>query len=448
MNKETIKSVILIALVCSSLFLTLALWTYQPEYEELDQTTYLEETELDGEQRNFGHVVHPKQIVFNDSRQYSKLPTKELEMDLFAEITEWDFSNIDERPSSGSWGVWSPNMELVFQEEIPMVLIDQIFQIDEFNYEWNPNRTFNRVFFQLTQGSEERIQVSFTSDGEEEVLNGVIESVSAYEYIEEFFNRADVITLDRVDLETNEDQSYIYLTNEQVEVPEQTVFTEDLNEQPLINVLFSNPALVRQQNAESQHEEYYTDGTRLLTLVDVFNSNQFLTYNKPSTLEPLEPTSRRELMLRSLEYTNDHHGWTDDYRLDTLDRDNSTINYRIHYKGIPVFDSDDFMTMVQVWGQQELQSLSRPLFKITDPLPEGERVELQSGVSVYNYLVNSSDELSMSLIEDIKIGYEVVEDQGVSNTVTFLEPTWFVKYVGTWRPLSYFEDRVAFKEDG
>ncbi|GEN44643.1 YycH family regulatory protein [Alkalibacillus haloalkaliphilus] len=451
MNKEQFKTALLVLLVISSLLLTLALWTYQPEYEELDQATYLEETELDGEPKHLSQVLQPDLIVFNETQQSTTesaiIPDKQEEVELFEEIADWSFSQIDSHISSGSWGLWSPNMELVFPVDVPISLIDQLFNVEQF--EFQHDHTFNRVYFQLIQSSEERIEVTFMSDNEEEVLNGEIESVSAYETIQNFFYRADMASVEKVDIGSDEERK-IYLTTDEMEVPQQTVFTEDLNEQPLVNVLFSNPSLVRQQNVENENEVNYTDGTRLLTLIDAFNSSQYLSYYKPP-VSGEDHSGRQDILLRSLDFTNDHYGWTDDFRLEDVNYMNQVVDYRIHQNGIPVFDDNGYMVMEQAWGPQELQSLSRPLFRVTNrfDLGEGDQVTLQSGKSVYSFLENASDEFYLPAIEDIKIGYEVVRDTDSANNLIFLEPTWFIEYAnGVWRPLSYFEDRASLQEDG
>ncbi|WP_017187780.1 two-component system activity regulator YycH [Alkalibacillus haloalkaliphilus] len=293
MNKEQFKTALLVLLVISSLFLTLALWTYQPEYEELDQATYLEETELDGEPKHLSQVLQPDQIVFNETDS-AIIPDKQEEAELFEEIADWSFSQIDSHISS-SWGLWSPNMELIFPVDIPISLIDQLFNVDQF--EFQHDHTFNRVYFHLIQSSEERIEVTFMSGNEDEVLNGEIESVSAYETIQNYFYRSDMASVEEVDIGFDEER-VIYLTTEEMEIPQQTVFTEDLNEQPLVNVLFSNPSLVRQQNVENENEVNYTDGTRLLTLIDAFNSSQYLSYYKPP-VSGGDHSGRQDILLRS-----------------------------------------------------------------------------------------------------------------------------------------------------
>lgn len=93
---ENIKSGILFILVVSSLLLTLALWNYQPAYEELGEPTYLDETRLvEGDTRQIDDVVYPKQILFHNFHEHSQLPDYKGMEQLFEEIKEWPFTEVE-----------------------------------------------------------------------------------------------------------------------------------------------------------------------------------------------------------------------------------------------------------------------------------------------------------------------------------------------------------------
>ncbi|MET3683851.1 regulatory protein YycH of two-component signal transduction system YycFG [Alkalibacillus flavidus] len=444
MTKEHFKSGILFILVISSLGLTFALWTYQPQYEEPGQITYLEETELDGKQKVLKDVVLPDKMIFNQSRQYSMLTSKQEEKQLFNDMSEWTFSEIDQFPTNRSTDVWNPNIELVMPTEVPFNVISRLFNVDELDYEGSD--TFNRIFFQLTRGSEERIRVSFTSDVQPNVLNGRVDSVSAYDQLQSYFTENDMTSMERVQLHEDQAKDYVYVTNESISLPEETVLVDRLDRQPLINVLFNNPSLVRQQNSGNSSETYLTDGTRLLRLNDAFGVNQYASYHKPPSQETNSLT-HTELLLNSLSHTNDYLGWTDDFRVNQLNESNQVIQYRNHFAGYPIFDRNGYMTMQQEWSNIELQSLSRPLFKLTAPFQQGEMIEIDSGVSVHELLHESSQSISWSLVSDIQLGYDISAGDGLNN-VLFLEPTWFIQYAGIWRPLEYFNERITLQEDG
>ncbi|WP_188207439.1 YycH family regulatory protein [Alkalibacillus aidingensis] len=444
MKLEKLKSILLFILVSTSLLLTLAIWTYQPEYEELDPPTYLEENELEGEKHEIHSILRPKQIIFNNFRTYSMLPDKQLEMDFYEELTEWSFSHIEPYPTSDLTSIWSRNMEVIFPVEIPMKMIDRIFNVDEFDYSWN--HTFDRVYFQLAQGSEEHVRATFASKNSDQVLHGELISSEAYSAIHDYIYSPETISAERLELD---EEDYIYLPAEEIEVPEHTILTDHIDQQPLINVLFSNPSLVRQQNASSglNRDRYYTDGTRALRTLDIFHDNHYLMFVNPLSVDSTE-MEIEDLIRRSVEFTNDHSGWTDDFQLDHIEQETNTLSYRMHYEGLPIFDANGHWVMEQTWYENDLQAFSRPLFKVSTPFQsEGETKRLSSGLSIYHYFQNSQQELSLSLVEDVKIGYEVRTGNDVSNVV-FLEPTWYVKYAGTWRPLSYFEDRLTIQEDG
>ncbi|MDQ0158362.1 YycH family regulatory protein [Alkalibacillus salilacus] len=443
MNLEKLKTAVLVILVATSLGLTFALWTYQPQYEETDEITYLEENELDGEQQTISDVISPKHIIFHNNA-HTTPRSKSNEQQLFQEMSDWAFSELDQYPSEDASSVWTPNVEVVMPVSVPYEMINQLFNVeDTTNLQ---NESFNRVFFQLTQGSEEQIRVSFTSDTHDQVLNGLIESVSAYEHLQSYIYDDNMIPVEKVELHEDQPTDYVYLTQEDTTVTEHTVLIDELDDQPLKNVLFSNPTLISQQNTGDDYQEVLTDGTRLLRYNNAFSTGRYISYYKPPTQE-LSDLSLMELLNRSVEHTNDYNGWTNNFNVSQLSEQNQMIQYRLHQNGYPVFDDNQYVTLRQEWANQELQLLKRPLFKLTTPFQDHDEVELPSGVSIYDYLESSSQEISLSLVSDIKMGYQLSEEEGSSN-VLFLEPTWFIKYAGVWRPFGYFEERITLQEDG
>ncbi|NIK11544.1 YycH family regulatory protein [Alkalibacillus almallahensis] len=444
MDLEKLKSAVLVILVATSLGLTFALWTYQPQYEEMDEITYLEENELDGEQQTISEVMTPDQIIFNNNNTFSRLKSKTEEQQLFQDMSDWTFSKLDQYPSEENGDVWTPNVELVMPVSVPYEAINQLFDVDDSTNQ--QTGSFNRVFFQLTRGSEEQIRVSFTSDRHDQVLNGLIESVSAYDHLQGYIYDDNTASMEKVELHEDQPRDYIYLTREDTIATEHTVLLNELDEQPLRNVLFSNPTLISQQTTGGDYEKILTDGSRLLRFNSAFSSGHYIEYLKPAT-EELSDLNSMELLTRSMNHTNDYYGWTNNFNASELSEQSQTIQYRMHQNGYPVFDDNQYVTLQQIWANQELESLSRPLFKLTTPFQDRDNVELTSGISIYNYLERSSQEISLSLVSDIKMGYDLSEEEGSSN-VLFLEPKWFIKYAGDWRPFGYFEEQITLQEDG
>ncbi|WP_027964555.1 YycH family regulatory protein [Halalkalibacillus halophilus] len=442
MNIEHLKTIILVLLVGASLLLTLALWTYQPDFEELDQATYLDETELGGEERNVRELIRPTQISFNNFREYSMIKDQETKQQLYDEITDWSFSQIDSHTTGGNASVLSRNMEVTFPIEVPLQMIGQIFDVEDFEYEWN--QTFNRVYFQLVQSSENMIRVQFASNEHEETLQGEIESGSAYELISDYIVGNNTIPAERIDLQSG---TYIYVPTEPVEVSSPTILTERLERQTIINILFNNPSLVRQQRLSSSTEDRnFTDGTRELQTSQVLRNQEFMTYVNPLTVETMSMTDQ-ELIRRSIDFNNDHLGFTDDFQIDQIQNASNTIDYRMHYDGTPIFDESDYWMMEQSWSPNELQEFNRPLFETQTRFQnEGDVDELDSGIDVYQFFENNQDEFSLDLIENMRIGYAVEIGDEVSG-VLFLQPTWHIYYAGRWRTIDYFEERVMLQEE-
>src|SRR5699024_5579522 len=70
---ETFKSIILFALVAMRSDLSFLLWTYQPNYDVHEYTSYVSEVVVGGSEKTKGDLIEPKQIVINHEEQFSRL---------------------------------------------------------------------------------------------------------------------------------------------------------------------------------------------------------------------------------------------------------------------------------------------------------------------------------------------------------------------------------------
>src|SRR5690625_2997571 len=69
MNYEMIKSYLLVILIGVSILLSVALWTYQPNYEQFQDPDYVNEVNIGGEEQEIRDLIAPKSIVFHDNKR-------------------------------------------------------------------------------------------------------------------------------------------------------------------------------------------------------------------------------------------------------------------------------------------------------------------------------------------------------------------------------------------
>ncbi|MGM8215806.1 YycH family regulatory protein [Bacillaceae bacterium W0354] len=437
---EHIKTIVLFLLIATSLLLTVAIWNYQPQYEPLGQMDYLEETQLDGEQKSIRTLIKPKQIIFHNYLDKRQIATTAEVNSLYEEILNWDFASVDPYMSTKR-SMWQQTMEVIFPTDIPVDLISRIFLIDKLDYEYG--ETFDRMYFQLSQTTQD-IRVTFLSSKHDQVLNGVIQSSRAYQIIKEKMGSAHTVPVRQFVINN---KLSIYLPTEEVEVDSHALLTDNVDLLPLRNVLFKNPSLVRAMTTTGYNDqEYYTDGTRALTTKRVFRNDRIMEYVNPLSSDS-ESMSTIDVIRKSVNFTNDHYGWTDDYLLDEVDTYSNTVKYRMYYEGLPIFENYEITDIIQTWRNNELYEMKRPLFQTSTQFHNEQQLEsLQSGEWVIQFLTNHRDQISFSMIEDIRIGYKLETRSEISN-VLILKPEWHIKYRGEWRPISYFTSMLINRGD-
>ncbi|RPF51106.1 YycH family regulatory protein [Aquisalibacillus elongatus] len=452
MNLENIKSLVLFLLVLFSLFLTFALWTYQPQFDELEQRDYLDRTKLDGQEQSISEVIYPNEVIFHHYNQAKKLLDKEEETDFYSEMTSWEISKITSLNSSNQnvlnqfmqetdLGLQRNNLnesiELHFPDDLPMELIPQMFNVSDVT--GILSGSFNKMYLHLDSSAQD-IKILFLSDrrDEEQIFVGNIQSSDVYAELEgQIDNRSKMMFLSRYPIGNKE----FYLPNEEESMPAYTLTTEDLDLEPLKNVLFNNPSLIRRTSSALDESSHHTDGNRALKTYSAFNYNEFIVFINPLSNEQIR-MNPDDLVNRSIEFTNDHTGWTDEYKLSKLSiQPTNTLTYRMYYNGYPVFDSSQYTIMEQDWGDNGLYRMKRPLFKISQEFSNAQEKRMDSGEQIYQSLQSIEGQVSLDLIEEFRLGYKLSKHPDVTSQVMTLEPSWYIKYQGTWEEYNSFTSK-------
>ncbi len=77
MNYERIKTGLLIGLVGLSLILTWQLWTFQPDFALIDDSTRYVPTEAMSEERKLADVILPEQMIVHRQEQHAMIPASD-----------------------------------------------------------------------------------------------------------------------------------------------------------------------------------------------------------------------------------------------------------------------------------------------------------------------------------------------------------------------------------
>lgn len=421
MKYETIKTFVLVILVCLSLFLSFVMWSYQPNYDSLSNPDYVNEVDLGGGERTKAELIEPVDIVFHtDAGIFGFKRPMERRL-FFKEIGTWVLYNqtireSQEIPKDNAY------VELVFPDAIPAEVMTNLFTssdtIDP------PIWSFDRMFITLDNDAKS-LKLIIQSIDKRMELTAIIEKTERYNTVLNYLSESELL---EEYITFGDDHFPIYLPKAQVDMTEKTLVATMTRPEMLINALFPDPSIVTHNTKEA----YFTDGQRGMKIDQDKHNLEFISPLQPN-YERLDPI---ELFNNSINQINEHKGWTDDYQFDEMDRTQNSISYRLYYEGYPIFTGIGNAEIEQQWKGNDLHLYARPLARIGNLL-SSHQVKLPTGEEIVTYLTESSN-YDIEKIGDIKLGYMMRHLQESPSLI--LEPKWYLQYEGEWKQLNIIDE--------
>ncbi|UOQ95481.1 two-component system activity regulator YycH [Halobacillus shinanisalinarum] len=428
MNFETLKSIMLLILICFSLLLTVGLWNYQPSLDEREKGSLVEETTIGGKEAQISSLIAPSQFVFHKNGEHYSFKNGKDREDTYEVMKNWTLFNVQPIDNSGV-PEEGRMMEVIFPTNIPAQTIKNLFNFGDQNFT-PPVGEFKRIFFTFNDNGG--VDVFFKPELEDATaFRASLRSENIYK-LEELLAADE--GLREQTMFTGNGEKRIFLPETPVEVHSHIMDTTTLPITPLKNTLFEDPSIVRNFPAP-RAEQRLTDGLGNLEVTEGWKRMIFteLLLGESSSQVAM---SSFEVLERSISFINAHQGWTDTFRIGDLSASNTSVTYQMYQKDLPVLASDDDIHTIEVNYQNgEEQRYARPLVRLEPSINESKgNHELPSGKKVIA-VIQESRLYNIKLIEDIKIGYKLVEQSGGYGGYSLI-PAWFVLENGSWKEIT------------
>ena len=424
---EPIKSIILTLLVLLSISLTFMIWSYEPEYE------FLEEPEVQsvaiGEEVSFESIVQPyKALYVQEENLYGSVSVKAINqtMEMLSNMELGNVRIAKENASVATINNLMSDQEqvvLFFNATIPLESFSRVLHFKENDVN---KILFDRMVIETSKvKSDQTVEIRFvntkdntiyraaaTVKSELAILNNLEELVK-YSFEYEQFERENEFTF--------------YLPKSNTDVIQFTYFIDEISQDLLKSALFTDASIL-QKTVEGNQEKYY-DSMSLMTFDTASKTMNYVN----ASAENGAIESAGKLVNDTFNVVNDHGGFTADFRLSSIDVPQKMVEYQLFFQGHPVYSTSTLTRIVTTWGNDRLFRYRRPYYMLdTDITTEKTVKELESGAQVIESL-NAQIEKPSS-IDDLVIGYYLVQDENTSFFI--LQPSWFVVSGSSWTRLT------------
>lgn len=424
MKYENSKSVILTFLILVSIVLTWNLWTYQPNFDMLENNKYVAEVTLK-EKQELQKIISPDLVLFHNNGQHFGTTNAEELDKIINEIRKWSFYDVknysDDVEDIKELVHGEGNAELVFPTDVPIEIYRSVLKFEEKKI---PAFNFNRIIIHVDNSEKGNGTVYFVSADYQRVYMSHISPVLLNDFNHDFFKKAE--QYQRYFAFEATEQRNIFIPDGSLEMMEYTYLPVVLNSEAFKEALFSDPSFVQRGNIS--HGEEYSDVSSKMTIN--YDTNMLLYVNPTRDSDYVD--NSYDLLMRSIDFINGHGGWTDPYRFVAMDENTKSVKFRLYSTdGYPVFSDNGMSEIREVWGRDELTKYVRPNIALELPLTtEMVNVTLPSGSDVLGYLKNKRN-FKPELLEQLVLGYKMTRDTG-GNKLILLEPAWFYRYNQTW----------------
>ncbi|WP_042354555.1 YycH family regulatory protein [Bacillus rubiinfantis] len=432
MRYENIKSIILTFLVCVSILLTWNLWTYQPNYETMDSHNYVEEVNLGGKQE-VSNVILPDQVLYHiDGKHYGTNNSGELDK-VIKEVSKWtiiDVKNVTEKvPNFNELIHGSGNAEIVFPNEVPIELYRSVLNVEGRKI---PSFNFDRIIINVEDSGKNNGVMYFASTKVRHVYESHISLTDVSSFRRSFFNQAKKMPT-YFSYKPTKNRT-IFLPEEETKMTTNNFILNTLDSDKIKEALFDDPSFV-QKSIISTGEEYTNDSSKMTVNKD----KNMLSYVNP-TVEDDYVENAYDLVKRSIDFVNEHGGWTDQFRYVAKDEYNRSVTFRLYSSdGYPVFNDYGLSEITEVWGRNDnrfkINKYIRPNISMELALAtEAKDVTLPSGYQVLE-LIQGKEDFKPELLEQIVLGYQMKKVSN-ENRLVLLKPAWFYRYDYSWESIT------------
>lgn len=421
MNREFFKSLLLGILVVASIAMTWNIWFYKVDYKNYKGPSNSTNSVAIAGSYKMNEVIRPSLMIRHSAGGISGETSSGPIQKMYQAFQSVSFTNIV--PSSKKTIArksGTDSVELVFPAPLIQDTLTKLFHFHSGNGQIPQDTQIDRIeIYQAANGGA--LMASFRS-----VVNQ-----------EQFSARVSGTTLNKLTANYSENGSsryylqrlknhMVYLPADPTNIRAQLMYFQKTPVDAFIPILFTDPKNVFHDRGKTA----FNDGTSQVEATN--NILQYvdtgITNNSAGLSDPI---------IHSYEFIDNFKAWTNDFIYDSYtaaSNQQKTVTFRMTFGDYRVFNTEYYpnpylTTMELTWENQDLTSFNRTLLTFSR-IDASNTVALDPGDAVLQRLKQAS--VPVNQIEDMAIGYKVVNPMAGNNTSLMATPDWFYKIDDKW----------------
>ncbi|HSO57093.1 MAG TPA: two-component system activity regulator YycH [Paenisporosarcina sp.] len=425
---EHVKSIFLALLIVLSVTLTFTIWTYTPTYDSIESTPVVDV--LIADSKRIDDVIKPyKMITSRENKMTGSMEPFDLNRvvnvmknwkmsELSLEDTDLTEDELNELISTHH------RYTLFFPDDVPFRVYDNILPFSITNI---PEAGFDRLIVNWNRTDNEQMKVYFASSKTNTLYSAIAKDVE-WKLFEQKVVSPTMEFSEFTEIQRSGRLS-LYVSAIDVESIQYTYYLKEIDPKRFQDALFSDTNLVRQSPVGTINEEY-SDGTSLMIVNLLERTLGFVNPSAETTL-PAEPS---KLLFDSLDYINEHGGWTDEFRFSKINPTNQQIDYQLYLLGYPVFSTETSTKITTFWGDPGIYNYLRPYYTLDLSLPFDTVISTLPSGEKASRVMQLVKEIDFNNVDELTPGYYLTRDD--EKSLLILEPSWFYLSNNQWIRLS------------
>lgn len=428
MYKEWGKSIILVVFVLTSATLSYLVWSYEPEFSQIDTSIEGTTSIGQGERVSFEQVMSTYQLVWINGEDIRGTTDPAALIGIREHLAGSNVTSMNVYNSINRLDVRTDENneeEFLLVDYYSDVPSKTLFQMLGLVHEGTlPDFEFDRIVVDMKEGNvifnlidESRSRVAVvTTDISADFLRGTVA-----DYDDTFENYTAIIT----NQQTSNNMTAIYGPSSTEPIDVERFMIGQINIDVINRILFLNRPV---ESEPAGGVSIYEGPANIAT----YNPETY-QYNYTNLNEQMSSSDNHHRTIQDIYYfLNSHNGLSQSNVLFDYDVSENQATFRSTLNGRVIF-SDEISTAVSVkYGENAVYEYNRPLIRTSAKVSDEEAIELLSLENV-RYQIALHDNFDLQKVSKIVLGYNMTyADDNTDLEFIDYTPEWYVKYDGEW----------------